>query len=81
MDHQVKVRGFRIELGEIEAVLAAHGDVGQAVVVDRRTEQGAVRLVAYLVPRAGRPAPGRRSCGHTCWRRCPSTWCRPPSFR
>ncbi|WP_395297048.1 amino acid adenylation domain-containing protein [Kitasatospora hibisci] len=58
VDHQVKVRGFRIELGEIEAVLAAHGDVGQAVVVDRRTEQGAVRLVAYLVPRAGRPAPG-----------------------
>ncbi len=56
MDNQVKIRGYRIELGEIEAVLATHEDVRDCVVAARKDHQDDVRLAAYVVSNARRPA-------------------------
>lgn len=51
-DQQVKIRGFRIELGEIEAALLAHPGVRETHVL-AMAERAGLRLVAYLVARAG----------------------------
>ncbi|MFF8382070.1 amino acid adenylation domain-containing protein [Streptomyces kanasensis] len=54
-DAQIQLRGFRVEPGEIEAVLATHPGVTRAAVVARRSENGALHLVAYTVPSGGAP--------------------------
>ena len=55
LDHQVKVRGHRIEPGEVEAALRAHPRVRDAFVMARPGADGAVILVAYLVPDGEEP--------------------------
>jgi amino acid adenylation domain-containing protein len=46
-DGQLKIRGYRVEIGEIESVLAGHPSINEAIVVAKKGESGAVRLVAY----------------------------------
>ncbi|KPQ08982.1 MAG: putative non-ribosomal peptide synthetase module [Rhodobacteraceae bacterium HLUCCA09] len=57
-DGQVKLRGYRIELGEIESHLRALDGI-RAAAVDKRSIGGEDRLVAWIVPEQGAPAPDR----------------------
>jgi len=58
-DHMIKTRGYRVELGEIESALTAHPDVLEAVAVPLPDPKLGNRLVASIVPGAGRqPSPG-----------------------
>jgi len=60
IDDQIKIRGFRIEPGEIEVALTEQRGVRHALVVAHEASDGNIRLVAYLVPSAGRaPAPSQ----------------------
>ncbi len=52
-DDQVKIRGFRVELAEIEAAIDRHPAVRASAVLVHRAEDGARRLVAYLVSSDG----------------------------
>ncbi|MFF2775694.1 amino acid adenylation domain-containing protein, partial [Streptomyces sp. NPDC058052] len=56
VDDQVKIRGYRIELGEVESALGADPAVARAAVAVRPDRLGRARLVAYVVPAAGRDA-------------------------
>jgi amino acid adenylation domain-containing protein/non-ribosomal peptide synthase protein (TIGR01720 family) len=51
-DDQVKIRGYRIELGEIENCMASYAYIHNAVVVDRKDDNGISYLCAYV---AGQP--------------------------
>ncbi|GAA2454074.1 amino acid adenylation domain-containing protein [Streptomyces lavendulocolor] len=55
-DHQVKIRGHRVELGDIEHALSTHVAVGQVKAVAADDPAGGRRVVAYVVPTAGRTA-------------------------
>ncbi|MCP4259970.1 MAG: non-ribosomal peptide synthetase, partial [Planctomycetes bacterium] len=47
---------FRIELGEIESVLSDHSSVDKCVAAVREDQPGDVRLVGYIVAKAGMEA-------------------------
>jgi len=53
MDDLVKIRGYRVELGEVATLLLELEDVREAAVVCHDAGDGDMRLVAYVVPRAG----------------------------
>jgi acyl carrier protein len=53
-DFQVKIRGYRVEVAEIEVALLGLDSVKAAVVHAQADDAGEQRLVAYVVPAAGR---------------------------
>ncbi|MET9608851.1 amino acid adenylation domain-containing protein [Streptomyces sp. NPDC006512] len=54
---QLEVRGVRVEPAEVEEALAEYTGLAQSVVVAREDGTGQRRLVAYVVPVAGRTVP------------------------
>jgi len=57
-DHQVKIRGYRVEPGEVESALLRLDRVAEAVVTAQQEPSGHKRLVAYVVPKDPKYAPG-----------------------
>lgn len=55
-DRQLKRRGYRLDPAEVEAALVSHPAVSEAAVVENG-EGDAARLVAFVVPGDGPPAP------------------------
>jgi len=56
-DHSVKIRGYLVDPGEVDAALFTLPEVKEAVVVGMpRDRDGGMRLVAYVVTTAERPA-------------------------
>jgi len=53
LDGQVKVRGARVEPGEVEAAARTLAGVADCAVAARPDAAGALRLVAFVVPRGG----------------------------
>ena len=56
-DDQLKIRGFRVEPGEVEQALRSAPGVGAAV-VRAVGNDGATRLIGYIVPAASGEEPG-----------------------
>ncbi|MEU4928282.1 amino acid adenylation domain-containing protein [Streptomyces yokosukanensis] len=57
-DAQLDVRGVRVEPAEVEEALSEYAGLAGAAVVVRQDGSGRQRLVAYVVPVAGRAVPG-----------------------
>ncbi|MEI5102898.1 amino acid adenylation domain-containing protein [Streptomyces sp. PmtG] len=53
-DAQADMRGVRVELAEVEEALSEYPGLAQSVVVAGQDDSGQPRLVAYVVPQAGR---------------------------
>ncbi|HEX8794386.1 MAG TPA: amino acid adenylation domain-containing protein [Polyangiaceae bacterium] len=70
LDSMVKVRGHRIELGDVEATLGQHESVHEAAVIVAGHGASA-RLVAFVVPKAGREAPRLLDVKRHCAERLP----------
>jgi amino acid adenylation domain-containing protein len=48
-DRQIKINGIRIELGEIENTFHEHPNVRDITLVERKLDEGANELIAYIV--------------------------------
>jgi non-ribosomal peptide synthetase component F/thioesterase domain-containing protein len=55
-DRQIKIRGLRVDPAEPEAVLRACKSVSDVALIVRRQGEGALKLIAYVVPK-GSPTP------------------------
>jgi amino acid adenylation domain-containing protein len=79
LDRQVKVRGVRVEPGEIEELLRRQPDIRDAAVLVERSNAADPRIVAYVVPKAGR-APAVVEGARTEARRALPTYMVPTDF-
>jgi amino acid adenylation domain-containing protein len=56
IDQQAKIRGYRVEPGEVECALCQHSLVAASAVTTRHSRFIGKQLIAYVVPRPGKPA-------------------------